>query len=623
MKKTFIIAISVLLFASCTKDMAENTIEKEVVSFSCSVESIQDLSSRTALEGKSVVWNVGDEISVLSTSSNDRFTVKSVDPSNKSKAVFSGMLTKGQARYYAFYPFSTSIRIDDGCLLFNLPQVQNYAKDTFAAGMFPMLATFSYAGDPLSFCNILGVLKLNITGNGAKVSRIVLQDRGGEPLAGDASLLINEKMCTEDQTLVLSNASNTIVMDCTSSDVILSSTPVTFHFVVPAGALGKGLDVFVYSGEQLVGYLTTANDNMVFRSKSISMPAKTGDKPETEYDLSYGGKVAANSYIAPIAAKYRFKATKGNSMETVTASSVGIVWATENTTVAPSSLDAIVKDVALDNGYVSFSTTGKIGNALLAAYSGPGCTGDILWSWHVWCPERYIESHLYPVESGVIMMDRNLGALGYRKEDGALAAGLLYQWGRKDPFHGAATVEAPSQKSTPPKQAAAVYASGIGYAVVDNAVAQNGTMDYAVKHPTTFVKCAKEFNDNDWLIGHDASLWVKNKTKYDPCPAGYRIPDEACNWAWYASGASFDAQHRGYLYYGTEWTVESGYVYRAEGTWCGGYDAMYELWGCSETAINAFYQGLHADKNSITGSKSTGKKANAYGVRCCVDRTYR
>ncbi|MBQ0080996.1 MAG: hypothetical protein KBS95_05560 [Alistipes sp.] len=623
MKKTFIIAITVLLLASCAKDAVENTLQKETVSFSCSVEQVEDLTSRTALENRSVIWNVGDEISVLTSTSNDRFTVKSVDESNKSKAVFSGMLTKGQSRYYAFYPFSLTTRVEEDHLLFELPKVQTYAKNTFAPEMFPMVAQFSYAGDPLTFKNILGVLKLNLTGDGTHVSRIVLQDRYGEALCGNASLMINDKMCTEDQTLVISNASNTLVMDCTSEDVTLSSTATPFYFVVPAGSLGRGLDVYVYSGDNLVSYLTTDNDNMVFRSKSISMPSRVGGAPQAEYDLSYGGKVTANSYIAPIASKYRFKATKGNSNQSVTASSVGIIWATENTTEAPSSLDAIVKDVAMDNGYITFATTGKYGNALLAAYSGPGCTGDILWSWHIWCPERYIESHLYPVESEVIMMDRNMGALGYRKEDGALAAGLLYQWGRKDPFHGAATIEAPSQKTTAPKQAVAVYATGVSYAAVDNAVAQNGTMDYAIKHPTTFIICAKEFNDNDWLIGHDASLWIKNKTMYDPCPAGYRIPDEAYNWAWYASGAQFDAEHRGYMFYGTEWTVESGYVYRAAGTWCGGYDAMYELWACSETAINAFYQGLHADKNSITGSKSTGKKANAYGVRCCVDRPYK
>ena len=67
-----------------------------------------------------------------------------------------------------------------------------------------------------------------------------------------------------------------------------------------------------------------------------------------------------------------------------------------------------------------------------------------MWSWHVWVNDYDPEANIFEWKdaNGISYkyMDRNLGAMSgekYSKE----SLGLLYQWGRKDPFPGGDDVE--------------------------------------------------------------------------------------------------------------------------------------------------------------------------------------
>ncbi|MFA5713568.1 MAG: fimbrillin family protein, partial [Bacteroidales bacterium] len=79
------------------------------------------------------------------------------------------------------------------------------------------------------------------------------------------------------------------------------------------------------------------------------------------------------------------------------------------------------------------------GNALIAikkADDNYNPVGDYLWSWHIWISDY--NGELFDLSNGEYnkVMDRNLGARsGIWGHPGSM--GLLYQWGRKDPFVGA------------------------------------------------------------------------------------------------------------------------------------------------------------------------------------------
>ena len=228
-------------------------------------------------------------------------------------------------------------------------------------------------------------------------------------------------------------------------------------------------------------------------------------------NLSKNG--TANSYIVTKAGDFKFKTVKGNSAESVgTVAKAEILWETDNTTTAPEA-NSIIAGVGVEGEYITFSTPDvlKPGNALIAAKDA---SDVILWSWHIWIPETEIATGTF---GGIVknaMMDRNLGALVPTAASGEVdgkSIGMLYQWGRKDPFPGVASVSA----SDPIAVCGNVSLSS------DKT---NFTIAESIQNPTVYVKTGGDSNKT-WMTDEekDITYWGATKTIYDPCPPGYMI----------------------------------------------------------------------------------------------------
>lgn len=244
-------------------------------------------------------------------------------------------------------------------------------------------------------------------------------------------------------------------------------------------------------------------------------------------DLSANG--TANSYIVSKSGTYKFSTVKGNSSESVgVVEDAEVLWETFGTDQQPSVGD-LVKDVSYKDGEITFTATDKKGNAVIAANDADG---NILWSWHIWLTDQP-EGQVYYNNAGT-MMDRNLGATFATPGDvGAL--GLLYQWGRKDPLLGSSSSVAASSTITWPS------------AVQSDAL--TGTIEYSIVNPTTFIY-RNEVNCDWYYTGStetDNTRWTESytdKSIYDPCPFGWRVPDGGENGVWSkALGSSSDFSH--------------------------------------------------------------------------------
>ena len=164
---------------------------------------------------------------------------------------------------------------------------------------------------------------------------------------------------------------------------------------------------------------------------------------ETEKDLSLtsaadlSASETANCYVVSTKGLYKIRTVKGNNKNQTltTSSSACIVWESFGTDVKPQKCD-LISGVCYKNGYLIFETasTFKEGNAVIAVKDK---SGKILWSWHIWMTDEPDEC-VYANNAGV-MMDRNLGATSATPGDVGVH-GLLYQWGRKDPFLGSSSI---------------------------------------------------------------------------------------------------------------------------------------------------------------------------------------
>lgn len=245
--------------------------------------------------------------------------------------------------------------------------------------------------------------------------------------------------------------------------------------------------------------------------------------------------------------------------------------------------------------------TGKEGNALIAAYNK---AGDIIWSWHIWVtdndPANIGNAIVYSTyawnEQGILkdvrvpgyaIMACNLGALKYEpdNEDTVDPAthGMLYQWGRKDPFPPARSGNDAEYNDTytghhyDNDNRTVVGKSGkeltdkLFHSIAGGTYAKTfaDAMKYSIQHPTVFLcgtnqagagedhvrNTANYFNGGDWLPKgvHDNKLWGgldpdesgdmkfhtythnnqachifdnygSQKSIFDPCPSGWRVP---------------------------------------------------------------------------------------------------
>lgn len=198
----------------------------------------------------------------------------------------------------------------------------------------------------------------------------------------------------------------------------------------------------------------------------------------------------------------------------------------------------LVKSIALDGGdkgrdsYIKVETRDIDGNATIAIK----IDGQTMWSWHLWVTNYDpSEESAQRTHNGYTMMDRNLGAL-YSEGGNILSGGLLYQWGRKDPFPGTASLSLDNVERR-------IYDihNNLVTILKEAAPASGDNRPYSVRHPITFLT-----STTDWSgVGESGNHYWNNQGKkgfVDPCPAGWRVPKDETVWAGLPTGHEYRDQ---------------------------------------------------------------------------------
>ena len=376
--------------------------------------------------------------------------------------------------------------------------------------------------DTITFYNLVGIVKFKLTRS--DVHHVVFQSTK-DPVSGQRAVISGDGAVSvkwdaqtgEPYSQYLGTHGTTITINTEgrTGDFYISMLPCDL----------PGIEISLFDSNN-VRISKTSSDNplAITRRKIVDLGNRPNGKTINDTAENLSAQETANCYIVPSTGYYRFNATvKGNSNTSVgTPTDAFVMWQSYSASSSDFNTNGAVSEVHLEDGFVYLMANGP-GSAGIAVtdctqnhtHSVDNC--HILWSWHIWVWPGYelgTNSQVYYNKTSngkkYVMMDRNLGADGFCPAEGdkqdITSWGMVYQWGRKDPFLG-------RQKSFKGTAQSAVKVT-----------AATGKVDYAVEHPRIYLY--SEETAKDWVYAaRDNSLWGTQKTQYDPCPVGWRVPD--------------------------------------------------------------------------------------------------
>lgn len=206
------------------------------------------------------------------------------------------------------------------------------------------------------------------------------------------------------------------------------------------------------------------------------------------------------------------------------------------------------------------------GNAVIVAKVNGN--DKIAWSWHLWCMDNSDNSISYDENTGLYnynnrqsycnyeWMDRNLGAYNNKRDGDPGTRGLLYQWGRKDPFNAGGKFpdflyvanKYDNENSIRLPEAEMYTARGVctmwdvanfkanEFPGTDKSMfytfpsgASNETcLELSIELPFAMLSDpVPSITSGGWRPSIDKYSWNTldgKKTAFDPCPVGWRVP---------------------------------------------------------------------------------------------------
>lgn len=342
----------------------------------------------------------------------------------------------------------------------------------------------------------------------------------------------------------------------------------------------------------------------------------------------------ANCYMVQYEGDYYFDATiPGNGVETPGVEYPGPLKPKEAVLLWQDTPN-LISSIDLVDGKVLFSITQprSMGNAVIAVTDGE----NIIWSWHIW----KLDFHMFSREAdnGYTLMELNLGAT--YSTTGPSSYGMLYQWGRKDPFPGSPVGE--GDVNTMPCPLYDIDGNPVEILKSSYTSLEQNTLEYATAHPTTVISNYAQYSTNrDWLVESNDALWgCPNpdepgvKTIYDPCPAGWRLPP-ADAFKYVTPSGGYEEQVSGFrvgIAFICGWFVmideynDTYSYFPAAGRYDGSYAMLYgsvvgkwgNYWSSAPYGPGLGYSCLAFSDASMSPSAG-GSRADAYSVRCVAD----
>lgn len=624
-KKLFLsVPLLAFTFAGCNEQI-EDGLESSLPNLSAEGSAIVatiEGQTKTALDNNMyVVWSLNDQIRVFGASASSGAVYTTASDGERT-AIFTPVGDDViDASRYAVYPASAvegakldgqSINVD-----FSNIALQDYsAALTSSSNISGMPMVASSTNDSFVFKNLCGGIRVQLNNfqmAGIKVTSVAVAGNDGELISGKAAV----NLTTASVTLAKgSDAGTSVAVNCSTPVSIAENNNPSAHtdFVVflPASTYEKGLTVKVTDSEGRI-YTQSTEENLEVEPGVVTpmelLPITLYYGTANCYLTNKAGTVDVD--ITPyytLSPKFVYENNpcldaQGNYVKP--AASASVVWSQTNSN---ESGEVLSGDPKVEGNTLKVPVSGVHGNALIAIKDEQG---TVLWSFHIWVSETNDVKYVNADRGTFTMLDRNLGATSITPKD-RNTYGVIYQWGRKDPFPYALNFERPAKP----------YTNDVSDIITTTALtAATGNISYTIQHPD--VRILTSSDDTDWHWGYRINaLWgndidkTVNKTVYDPSPAGYCIADYAC-----FSGLVLTSKDECNNNYGMNFVVDgsSTSFYPTSGYYDATKNLLYygeyrgHIWTSSvdDASVKFFYYN-----NTDVVVKESKNRAYGYTTRC-------
>ena len=620
--KSLQILFIAVLFANCSKDALQQFIVEQPNSFVLSISEASELSYQIK--------------------ANDKIGINSAAYPVLYNSLVSLYDVPVAPQYLIYYPSNAEIS-GENILKFTLPQTQKYVKGNIDPLAYPLFSLTDNEGlDSMTMSPVCGGLKLMVPANDlfSAITSVSITSEtdlltGTVEIRGeDGQIELLEEQASKKVTL------KGEIDISEGQQLFIALPPITFAEAVKVKFTTlKGIGTCTID---LTGESIESGKVLAVALEDIDWMAKTDYYGKANSVIASPGATSVTVDCTPYYTtnlRYTYE-NYPNDDEDKLPRSAKMLW----NDVSPD----FVGDVSLAADGKSFTAqlNGQPGNALIAIYDKEDPdAGDakILWSFHIWVTETNdVQLGVNGKGNAYTVLDRNLGAVSAAAGDWR-AIGMLYQWGRKDPFV--------STGSLGENTNATMYNRNgtVNLPVVAGGSA-TGSIEYATQNPTRFIRSSQTGSStgsrpfryaHDWLYYADDGLWGNpegfnfpafsslQKSIYDPSPEGYMVapPDV---WLKASSGADkaasifadaeWNATHLGYSVQTSDnetWYTIGGWRSRSNGSLSNAHSTGY-YWSSSVSGAvnaNAWYMSINSGGVTLKGANSRANSASIRSVK--------
>ena len=575
MNRLTILMLSFVLICACnsleSNDIVRNSenVRSDLV-FEATIDQ-----TKTSFNAGKVSWLQNDEISISDGDQIAVFEVSSIENGIATFRIKEGQpeLKTSAATYTAWYPASIAQGLSS--IEVNAPGEE--------LSMLPMGAVSQNA--KLVFSNLCALIKFRVSSNSEGLGLKAVKISADKSLSGAFKIVNNAAVMNSEAAGAVSISSQG------DEGFLFSEKPIELYLPVPEGNYSSfSIEAVASNGVKKVFPLSA--ESIEIKRNTIYTKNLVLD----DLDLNdFREEGAANCYIASHKGKYRFAAVRGDGSPIDNIKTVSVIWRYNNTVAGPDD-GTIIEELSYKDGVIDFKTDDVLGSALIGALDD---SGTILWSWHIWRTDGVPADVNYP---DGILMDRYLGALSNTPGD-IKSVGLMYQYGRKDPFPGRV--------------------------VNGNTIGTFNGLAYSEQGGPVDIETAVQ-NPNVRYYGTDSNFWTtaeareganwdgETKSVQDPCPKGYRVPannifgstakaDIQKLFTWNSSLAGFDFMN------GAAWYPATGQLAPKGKNLNSGILISFSWCRSHNTNGNPLLLDL---RNSTVNGWSGGAAAAGFAVRC-------